>query len=155
MRIKYYRNEQGLTLIELLAVLAIGSLIMISLVSVQIFVQKQYDRQSTKINELTDITIAAKAITKEIRSAGEVKPVDQTNEIILILENDEISYRLEDNILKKNDAAYIHKVKQFNLELNQEESKVILKIAGESGQFLETEIVLREGDSQNDESAEE
>src|SRR5690625_4315339 len=82
---KHLSNERGLSLVELLATLAIGSLIVIFIMSVHILIQKQYSIQSKDIQHLTDITIAAKAITKDLRVATQVE-VNEDKDLITITE---------------------------------------------------------------------
>ena len=133
---KLLRNEQGLSLAELLATLAIASLIGVFIISVHLLVQKQYSSQSTEIQHLTDITIAAKAITKDIRSYE----VIELNKTSIKFKNGN-KYELENNVLKKNDADYLYEINNFDVK--QVDNKILLKIKSTTGQKIETEIVIR------------
>jgi len=151
-------NEKGITLVELLAAIAISSIIAIFIIAIYLSIQKQYTGQSKQIKNLTDVTIAAKAITKDLRSAIEVE-VDENNdkEIFIKIQTnerpEEITYTFdeEQNILRRNGAPYLYHLKQF--EVKKVESKVSLKFVSETDKELETDIVIREG--QDDEEADE
>src|SRR5690625_718474 len=98
---KQYLNEDGLTLVELLAALTIGSFIIILIMSMLLSVQKQYSGQSNKINHLTDITLATKSITKDLRSAQSVDIINESSMIIFTFDR-EVSYELVDHVLMKD-----------------------------------------------------
>src|SRR5699024_2493140 len=116
---KLLRNEKGITLAELLAVLAIGSLIMFLVIGLHVFIQKQYKSQSADVQNLTDITIAIKKITKDIRTA-EVGEIEVLNDYSLHFSEREIKYvwDKETKILKENNVDYIHEIEDFNVTPN-------------------------------------
>lgn len=140
---KLARNEDGLSLVELLAVLAIGSIILLFISSVHIFIQNQYNSQSTEVKELTDVTIAMRSITKDIRSANQIVDSENPKELILEYGEDieDISYLFENKTLKRNGAPYIHELEDFEAIYN--DPTIELKIVSQSGKKVETEIVLR------------
>ena len=133
---KRLHNEKGLTLAELLAVIAISGIIIVFIMSIHIFVQKQYKSQSIDARHLTDVTIAAKAITTEIRTK-EVTTVEQSK---IVFENGP-TYELVNNVLKKDDADYIYEIAEFILD--EENDKISLRIVSTTGQQIETEIMIR------------
>src|SRR5699024_10858472 len=135
------RNQKGLTLAELLAVIAISSFVMILISSVLIFVQKQYTSQSASTSGLTDIKIAAQAITKDIRSY-DIDSVDSEEKEIRLTNGR--TYKYEEGYLKRDGANYLYDLKDF--EITKSGGKIELKIESNTGQILETEIYVREGD---------
>ena len=95
---KYIKNEKGLTLVEILAVIIIGSIIMLLISNVHLFGQKQYKSQSEKSRHLYDVTYAAKVITKEIRKADEKGIVNIGSKSDHIKLNNEIEYKYNSGI---------------------------------------------------------
>src|SRR5690625_7954766 len=83
---KLAENEDGLSLVELLAVLAIGSMILLFISTIHIFIQNQYNTQSADVRGLTDITVAMRAITKDIRSADMVETYEDFKQLIISVE---------------------------------------------------------------------
>src|SRR5690625_2182136 len=116
---KLARKEDGLSLVELLAVLAISSIIILFISTVHIFIQNQYNSQSTEVKELTDITIAMRAITKDIRSANKIEKSENPKEITIVLDEGPISYIFENETLKRNGAPYIYELEDFEAIYNQ------------------------------------
>ncbi|MBO1003383.1 PilW family protein [Pseudogracilibacillus auburnensis] len=140
---KFLRNEVGLSLAELLATLAIASLFVTFIISIHILIQNQYSNQSKDTKYLTDITIAVKVITKDIRSADVIVVGDHENSITIQKNNGDVTtYALENNVLKKNEANYIFEIITF--EVVKDGHKIYLEIESESGKKIKTEIVMRE-----------
>ena len=135
---KRLRNGKGLTLVEVLATLVVASLVMILIVNIHLLIQNQYTIQSKKSQELVNVAIAMKDITREIRSAARVDVVDNT----VVLNDGAIIYELnENNVLMKNDIHLIYHVKRFDTSMD--ENKITIEIESESGRTLDTEIVIR------------
>src|SRR5690625_1050715 len=99
---KFPRNEKGLTLVELLAVFVISAIVILFIIGVHLFVQQQFKSQTDDALHLTDITIVAKEITKEIRST----PISEANGPKIAFENDK-TYEIVGDIIYKNDAPYM------------------------------------------------
>lgn len=136
------KNERGVTLVELLAAIVIISIVFIFLISIQVIIQNQYKKEMKNTGQLTDITIAMKSITKDLRSA---KDITIPNDRYLIIENfseNDVEYILEDNILKRNGSSYVYELKSFYVE-EKEEKIVFIKLESESGKILETEVAIR------------
>jgi|SRR5690625_187098 len=138
---KFVKKEDGLTLVELLAVLAIGSIILFFISTIHIFIQNQYNSQSKEVNELNDITIAMRAITKDIRTADVIQTSEDSKEITITIDGEETTYQFENNNLKRNGVPYIYDLENFEAAFNA--SKIQLKIVSVTGKMAETEIVMR------------
>lgn len=145
---KLARSEDGLSLVELLAVLAISSIIILFISTIHIFIQNQYNSQSTEVKELTDVTVAMRAITKDIRSAEGIIDSENPKELILVFEEGNVSYLFENETLKKNGTSYIYELEDFEAVYN--DPNIQLKIVSQSGKEAKTEIVLRKGDESNE-----
>jgi prepilin-type N-terminal cleavage/methylation domain-containing protein len=139
---KYIKNDNGLTLVELLAVLAIGSIILILISNVHLIGQKQYKSQSENANSLNDVTYAMKVITKEIRKAKNPQWINE-HEIIL----DEINYKFDNNekAIKKAGITLIADIEEFKVTKRTDKGWVIV-IKSIYGKKIKTEIVFRKGD---------
>ena len=68
----HLKNENGFTLVELLASLAILSMIISLIGSVTMFGIKQYDTQTTAASQSNDYSYALSVLSKEVRSAEKV-----------------------------------------------------------------------------------
>lgn len=90
------KNEKGITLIELLAALALVSMVILLASSVQLFGQKQVNNQTNEIQNQSNVRLALNIVTKEIRKASNVSVTNN----VLTINNTDI-YKLENNILKK------------------------------------------------------
>lgn len=143
---KPLKNEKGLTLVEVLAVIVIGSIILLLILNTLIFGQKQYKEQSEKARSLYDVTYAAKVITKEIRKADKSKIQNMGSNKNHIKLADDIEYKYNshnESIDTKDGSTLVKGVGKFYIEL--EDDKVSIKIESLSNKIVETEIVLRRG----------
>ena len=144
---KYFNNEKGLTLVEILAVIIIGSLIMLLISNVHLFGQKQYKSQSEKSRHLYDVTYAAKVITKEIRKADEkgIANVGLKRDHIKLTSVIEYKYNSANKSIENKDGTILVKdIKEF--VISRSGSQVDLEIISVTGEKVKTKIVLRKGD---------
>jgi len=146
---KYLNNEKGLTLVEILAVIIIGSIILLLISNVHLFGQKQYKNQSEKTGYLYDVTYAAKVITKEIRKAEKV--VLKDNILTLTLnEANETIFELQNDAILKNTNPFVFGISKFVIipaEDNERKLKLEIDSIEQVGknESINTEIHLREG----------
>lgn len=136
------RNNKGITVAELLAALAISSILIILIVSMIITFQNQYEQQSDQAKALTDISIAAQAITKDIRASDNVEIPDDRQINIFRVNKDPITYNFNGKYLLKNNNIYLYRLKNFYVK--RDGSKITLRLTNESNKQVETTIVLRE-----------
>jgi prepilin-type N-terminal cleavage/methylation domain-containing protein len=144
---KYINNERGLTLIELLAVLVIGSLILILISNIHIFGHKQNKEQSQKAASLYDVSYAAKVITKEIRKAEKVKVKND----ILTLNPDkpnQVIFKESNGSIFMNESPIVMDITRFIVKRKEGSNKIIeLDIESQSlNGKITTEIYFRGGD---------
>lgn len=139
----YTNNERGLTLLELLAVMAISSVIILLILNVHVFGQKQYKEQSTKVEQLYDVTYVAKVITKEIRKS--VSAETDGSKILILNKNlaDEIIFKEEENQILMNNKQ----LAQGEVSFTKTGSKIIIIIKSKDRdgktKGIETEIYTR------------
>lgn len=129
-------NEKGVTLVEVLAIFVITGVIVLLLVGLYIYTQKQFDRHRDDAHHLTDITIVISEITKDIRSE-DIEEITPTK----IEFTDGNKYELIEDILYKNDAPYIYDIEIFTVDMI--ENEVLIKIKSRTGQEIETALIVR------------
>lgn len=105
------KNNRGFTLVELLAVLALMSIIIILISSAHIFGQKQFINQAEEINHQSDARYIANLVAKDVRKASSLSV--SGNELIL----GEVTYHLSGNTLKKNGSIIAESVSEFKPEV--------------------------------------
>ena len=94
---KHINSERGLTLVELLAAIAISSIILLLILNVHLLGQNQYKEQSTKAERLYDVAYVAKVVTKEIRKAVHAETDGNKNLILNKGLPNEIIFKEENN----------------------------------------------------------
>ncbi|MGJ7920538.1 prepilin-type N-terminal cleavage/methylation domain-containing protein [Neobacillus sp. LXY-4] len=116
------KNEKGLTLLELLITLALVSMVLLMATSVHLFGQKQMNSQSNEVQNQSNVRLALNIVTKEIRKASSVSVANN----VLTINGTDV-YKLENNILKKNNQTLISNIQQFTITKTDE--KLTVKIA--------------------------
>lgn len=130
------RNEKGMTLVELLAVFVISGMVVLLIIAIYLYVQNQFQQQSEQSHQLTDVTIAMKEITKDIRSR-EILEWDEAR----LTFTDGKTYELHQDVLFRNDAPYIYKVDRFVIEMIEDELSI--EIISLNGQEISTTLIVR------------
>src|SRR5699024_10480347 len=100
--------------------------------------QKQFQDQSDQALKLTDVTIAMKEITKDIRSQDITEWYDE--DLKLEFSSGKY-YQLIDDTLFKSGSPYIYDIEVFHVELDDDE--ITIEIKSESGQQIETTLMVR------------
>lgn len=140
MKNKLFHNEKGLTVAELLATLVIASIIVLFISGIVMMIQKQYSTQKEEISHLSDVKIALKSITRDIRKADFVEIPDEKT-IVIIQDTETITYTLDnERNLLKNGSIYLYEVTDFQVNGNQERIDITMK-SGE--QEESTTVILR------------
>lgn len=140
MKNKLFHNEKGLTVAELLATLVIASIIVLFISGIVMMIQKQYSTQKEEISHLSDVKIALKSITRDIRKADFVEVPDEKT-IVIIQDTETITYTLDnERNLLKNGSIYLYEVTDFQVNGDQERIDITMK-SGE--QEESTTVILR------------
>src|SRR5690625_539885 len=113
---KRVHNESGITLVELLAALVISSIIIILTINLFMAFHKQYGKQSDEVRDLTNVSTAAQAITKDIRSATHIDVNTVEKSITINKTGQTITYKLVDDHLEKNNQIYLYNIDEFFVE---------------------------------------
>lgn len=105
------KNEEGFTLVELLAVLALMSIIIVLVSSAHIFGQKQFINQAEEISHHSDTRYIVNQVAKDVRKADFISVSD--NQLTL----GDIVYDFSGNKLLKNGMVIAESVGEFSPEM--------------------------------------
>ena len=117
--LKIRTNENGVTLIELLAALSLLSVILLLATSVHELGLKQSSNQTADIQSQSNVRLAMNIITREIRKASTVSflnidDIDVTNDQLKI--NGVDLYKLENKNITKNSDPLFTNIQKFTLK---------------------------------------
>jgi prepilin-type N-terminal cleavage/methylation domain-containing protein len=115
------KNQKGVTLIELLAAIALLSIVLLLANSIHLFGQKQMTDQTTEIQNQANVRLAMDIITKQVRKASTIY-VD--NYGVLTLDTD--IYKLDNNNLTKNNQPLVTNLQKFDLQYDGNKIKVTI-----------------------------
>lgn len=142
-------DNNGFTLVEVLAVLVLLSLVFLLIASTQLFGQREFTTQSQKISNEESVQFLIKDITREIRK------VDDNSKIKIeskgsVLTIGKVVYSLQKSELKKNGSLLVDDISEFHAEFYPSNDTLLIKI-GRNGSSrtkdsIQTSIYLREGD---------
>ena len=133
-------NQKGLTLVEVLAIIAIMSVLLIILSNIQLTCKEQYTMQTEKNNQLTDLSYTLKVITKDIRKSGKAPQISGNTHTI---GSDIYRFNASTNTLTKNDAVLAHSITALTIEpITSKKYKISITSTNES---IDTQIVIRSG----------
>lgn len=146
-------NERGLTLVEILAALAISSLLMLLIFSTVVFIQNQYKDQSSDSMQLNDLTYIAKVMTKDARKANRITIGEDS--ITFTLSNSDANYKYNHvkKTIEKNGKTLASNIEGFVVEVPEDSNpieKVNIQIIGPTNKKIETVIAIREGDESSE-----
>ncbi|MTD29616.1 PilW family protein [Planomicrobium sp. YIM 101495] len=142
---KYICNNKGITLVELLAVLVIGSIVMVLIMGIFSNGQKQYSIQTTHAEQLADVRYTAKVITKEIRQAERIK---WTGTTMTIGNESPIVMTIGSDVILKGGQPFITHTKITGLRLDGSIITLTMESTSEEmnkKKTIETQIYIREG----------
>lgn len=131
-------DEKGFTLVELLATLALFSVIIGLVGSVVMFGMKQYDRQTDSASQSNDYAYSMALLSKEIRKAEKVTISEGSITI-----DDNITYSQQGTQLLGNDGQIISDdVKEILFE-SINNNNISIKLISNTGKEYQTTIHLR------------
>lgn len=118
---KWVSNHRGLTLVELILSLALISLIVLLVTSLQLFGKNQMTYQSERTELQSEVRLALNIITKDIRSAETV----QIENNILTVDGEII--KKEGTHITKNGNAIASNIQEFHI--TEKQGKIDIKVA--------------------------
>ncbi len=133
-------NQDGLTLIEILAVMVLLSIITSSIFGLLISGNKNFERQSDNNSQLNELTFVLKQVTKDVRQSSTV----QISSNILTLDSTTYLYNVNTQSLERNGQVLSTSIKQF--QVLQNNNQLFIAITGIFGKTVQTTVVLRSGE---------
>ncbi|AVK83319.1 hypothetical protein C3943_06940 [Lysinibacillus sp. B2A1] len=140
MRIK---QQQGLTLVEVLAVLVIFSIISVLLMNILGFSTSTYQKQLTKNKELQNTSIVLKLITKDFRKSVKFDEATYTFTTIVDGVKIEQTYVLSDNEITRNGEIIATDMEVFELSNQESSSTLTIRLKSKHDQEIRTELTSR------------
>lgn len=137
------KSEAGITLVELLAVLALLSIIIALVGSAHMFGQKQYRKQSAIASQSNELTIGLATMTRELRNlkADQVEVKDGA-----ILIDGVVTFSLIDEELRSKEASVIAQdIQTFTATKSTDNRSLTIVLIGKNGTKYETMISFRGG----------
>lgn len=138
-----FKSEAGITLVELLAVLALLSIIIALVGSAHMFGQKQYRKQAAIASQSNELTIGLATMTRELRNlkANQVEVKDGA-----ILIDGVVTFSLIDEELRSKEASVIAQdIQTFTATKSTDNRSLTIVLIGKNGTKYETMISFRGG----------
>ncbi|EXJ22410.1 hypothetical protein ADIAL_1996 [Alkalibacterium sp. AK22] len=121
-----WKKDQGITLIELLASLAILSLVILLIASVHLFGQTQFVDQAQSASQGNNLRYGLSVLSREVRRAETASWDD--NKKTLTTDNDIFIW--SGSRLTKNGEILIEDIGKFDASVDANEGKVDITLAG-------------------------
>lgn len=141
---KWMLNDRGISLVELLAVLAIGSIILSLIIGIMVNGQKTYSQQTHSAEQLTELRYAIKVITKEVRSAEKITISENR---LVVQSGGRIVFELRNDQLWQDVSVLAERISGLNFEMEDRVLAISMETDGTTGkkQEVNVQIYLREG----------
>lgn len=141
---KWMLNDRGISLVELLAVLAIGSIILSLVIGIMVNGQKTYSQQTHSAEQLTELRYAIKVITKEVRSAEKMTIVEDR---LVVQSSGRIVFELRNGQLWQDGSVLAERISELKFEVEDRILAISMETDGTIGkkQEVNVQIYLREG----------
>ncbi|GAB2491375.1 hypothetical protein GCM10008929_14420 [Alkalibacterium psychrotolerans] len=138
--LKFLKNEDGITLVELLASLVILSVVILLVGSVHIFGQTQFISQTESAGQANDLRYSLTLVSRDIRQAEEIS--FESGELKL----DGLTYTHSGNALRRNGEVISGRVSLFEVDFNDEKADIRIRSTENrqrKSQTYETTIYFR------------
>ncbi|WP_225743918.1 PilW family protein [Marinilactibacillus sp. Marseille-P9653] len=131
-KLKKVCSQEGFTLVELLATLALLSVVIVLAGSIHLFGQKQFSQQTDQVSQISDIRFTLSSIEKDVRQTvpSEISYDGQ-------LRVGENVYSIEDNTLRKNGGIISDQISSFDVSLTEERIELKIKSSSEKNRPIE------------------
>lgn len=116
------KSEEGFTLVELLASIALLSVVILLVGSVHIFGQSQFINQTESASQSNDLRYSLSVLSRDVRRAGSVEKDGNTYTV------DGIEYEWARPNLTRNDELLSKQVDDFSLSILDENTKAEITI---------------------------
>lgn len=119
--IKFRKSESGFTLVELLAALAILSLVIILAGSIHIFGQKQFVQQSEQVSQINDVGYIMASIEQDVRQTPKEEIKFEEDLIV-----GDTTYSHQGTALYENSELLSNQISSFEVILNEDKIDISL-----------------------------
>ncbi|WP_062515477.1 prepilin-type N-terminal cleavage/methylation domain-containing protein [Halobacillus sp. KGW1] len=137
----FFRKEDGVTLVELLAALSLAGILLLLISNIFFTSHHQYEVQTKQIDHEADVRYAMNAVTKAVRKTDEVSIADQ------LLKTDSSTFELRGSELLQDDSLLAQNIDSFKLEKNGDQIRITIESTS-NGQgrttSLTTALYIRE-----------
>lgn len=144
------KHSKGMTLVELIIALSVSSLVLVSLLSFFIFIQKHYQQETKRVQNQQAVRLFTQVIEDSIRMSSQSLQVDHDGTCTTLYDLEEkitiATYcRLNQDQYTIDDGVTIDGITDLEIEIKTEEDieYVVLIVEGNLGMDYEKTIVLR------------
>ncbi|MGE7092975.1 PilW family protein [Lysinibacillus sp. NPDC048646] len=131
-------DQRGLTLMEVLAAVTITSIISVLIYGILFNSKEQYNTQTEKNEQLSDMSYALKVITKDLRKSGTAPEINLNT---IKIGEEEYVFNTSLNSISRNGVELIQHIIDFKIEpITENKYKILIKNTREN---VDTEIVIR------------
>lgn len=126
------KAEEGITLVELLASIAILSIVILLVGSVHIFGQTQFISQTETASQSNDLRYSLSLVSSDIRQAGivEILEPEESGPDKYVYKIGEHTYEFLEPNLSRNDIQLSEKIKDFRIIVSDDYAEVIISSIG-------------------------
>lgn len=138
-------RQQGMTLIETLAVVVISAIILFSATTILTKSTSEHTKQVTNTEQLTEVRFVLKQITKDMRMSTKIEKSD-SNYIFLSKDTSIIanySFNETTNTITRNNIDLASNIQAFNIEIKS--PKILITVKTLNEKEIHTELLFRSG----------
>ncbi|WP_423189169.1 PilW family protein [Alkalibacterium sp. f15] len=117
-----WKKEEGITLVELLAAIAILSVVIILVGSVHIFGQRQFINQTESASQANDLTYSLSVISRDMRKQNATSVTSENGNILI---DNVILFSHNNTELRKNTEVLSNKVRDAQFDMIYEKDEKI------------------------------
>lgn len=118
------KSEEGITLVELLASIAILSIVILLLGSVHIFGQTQFNSQTESAGQSNDLRYSLSVISRDVRQEGSVEK-DKENPSVYNI--GELKYSFEKPNLYRNGERLSKRIEHFEIISTNNHAEITIR----------------------------
>lgn len=138
-------KQEGITLIETLAVVVISVIILISATTILTRSSSEHTKQTNNTEQLSEVRYVLKQITKDMRMSTKIEK-NESNYIFKSKDSSIIatySFNETARIIKRNSTDLARNIQVFNIDIDS--SKILIKVKALNQKEVQTELLFRSG----------
>lgn len=134
-------TQNGLTLVEVLAVLVLSAVVMTLAISIILSGQRTTTKTITETAEVNDLRMGLRIIGKDVRSAAKINI--ENNLLRLEVAGSEVTYEVQDSTLLQNNVPLVYNVTDMMLGI--QDRTLTIQVSSNTIKDLDATYYLREG----------